>query len=1080
MTVSTELSHEEYVGNGVTTDFDFRFRIFESKHLIVVVADSEGNETTLKNGTDYTIVGAGSYNGGKVILNKPLAKGWKILLERDLPVVQETDLRNQGKFFAEVHEDAFDYLTMLIQKALGTFSLSLRKPTYLSNYYDAKGNRIANLAPPKFGSDSANKDYVDNSIKDIDSKTLRVKDKPINALPNTEQRANKILAFDRQGQPILVLPESGSASDVFLLLDDQDGFSYIGYCNSIAKLKEISPRYLYQKQPVLGFYDDTPNIGGGMFISDLSNKYYIDNWMVFPSGNSEFVWVREEKEKGRSILNCGARENDDITKFLQLAANNGWTVYQDNHYDVKTIGGINLSVGIRIVGDQITNGRVILNSTINDEIFNPDKVNDCWFKSEHGRYKGETSITNTPYVCGATMDDSTTHLIKLEVSYCHFTDIGLTADMHYGKEVSINIENNNIELSNYMSDKIISTGRKNIRGILRTTCSYSNTESDSKIQQDINEIKNTSKYVKIVIYGDSTVDGYNTTGWNENPVDNRGNAIGNSNHNLQSPNSWATQLDSKLKAINSNISVYNAGYGRKAIQDGWAIDNYDSAITNNKYYGNCDYCFIAFGLNDRARSDWNPDIYKYKYIELINFIRSKGTEPIIVSSDPTNRKDGGPTFKQYRDELIPLQKVIAEEVNCGYIDIFTYMSSVKNWTDLQLDGIHFGDIGNTKKSDYILSLFTRDNEYALNSSSRRYGSSLIYGNRVKAFLPPGGNQDIAKFSGQIQNQKIIGNHFHNTNLRSAAEADFYAGVSYSAISCNTFRNVSSKFMSLINSGGVEYLSTVGTTVNGNTWIFDDGAVNNYGIYFKGDVSTFNGNTLTNHQRLPFDQFCALWTESNRGEGGYLGSQNPVGISMCGNIVDIQCYDYNGQYWRPFESPSINYASVFSGNVFLGGSLRELAGNQNIMALNSFINVHFRKGVELRSKVNGNTVAIISNGTLTDARETTEVCSKDSSNINKLSIAPPWSIDDTGEWVLHIRAVSSPSNNNNWQTFSITANPKSQIITQSSGRLAVDSSNNELNNITFKVVVSGSEMVLTSIGGSTEIVNVTYKWVDSRR
>ncbi|MER1911482.1 M14 family zinc carboxypeptidase [Proteus mirabilis] len=217
MTVSTELSHEEYVGNGVTTDFDFRFRIFESRHLIVVVADSEGNETTLKNGTDYTIVGAGSFHGGKVVLNKPLAKGWKILLERDLPVVQETDLRNQGKFFAEVHEDAFDYLTMLIQKALGTFSLSLRKPTYLSNYYDAKGNRIANLAPPKLGTDAVNKDYVDNSIKYIDSKTLRVNDKDIQALPSAEQRRNKQLGFDNEGYPQLLDPaETGALGYVLM------------------------------------------------------------------------------------------------------------------------------------------------------------------------------------------------------------------------------------------------------------------------------------------------------------------------------------------------------------------------------------------------------------------------------------------------------------------------------------------------------------------------------------------------------------------------------------------------------------------------------------------------------------------------------------------------------------------------------------------------------------------------------------------------------------------------------------------------------------------------------------------------
>ncbi|MBG3128225.1 hypothetical protein I4674_00180 [Proteus mirabilis] len=248
MTVSTELSHEEYVGNGVTTDFDFRFRIFESRHLIVVVADNDGNETTLKNGTDYFIVGVGSYFGGKVVLSKPLAKDWKILLERDLPVVQETDLRNQGKFFAEVHEDAFDYLTMLIQKALGNFSLSLRKPTYLSNYYDAKGNRIANLAPPKVGTDAANKDYVDNNIKDIDSKTLRVKDKPINVLPNTEQRANKILAFDDNGQPITVLPESGSASDVLIELSKPTGASLLGSENGYSvqhELNNLSNKTMY-------------------------------------------------------------------------------------------------------------------------------------------------------------------------------------------------------------------------------------------------------------------------------------------------------------------------------------------------------------------------------------------------------------------------------------------------------------------------------------------------------------------------------------------------------------------------------------------------------------------------------------------------------------------------------------------------------------------------------------------------------------------------------------------------------------------------------------------------------------------
>lgn len=324
MTVSTELSHEEYVGNGVTTDFDFRFRIFEGRHLIVVVADDDGNETTLKNGTDYTIVGAGSYHGGKVVLNKPLAQGWKILLERDLPVVQETDLRNQGKFFAEVHEDAFDYLTMLIQKALGTFSLSLRKPTYLSNYYDAKGNRIANLAPPKFGSDSANKDYVDNSIKDIDSKTLRVKDKAIPALPNADERAGKVLTFDKDGYPIAVTPASGSAIDVINQIKNGDG-SLIGTGNRSLKNK------LSESISVTDFYGcnnnyhpvNNPTDSNEAFLTALDYE-----WVTYPAADSLSRYPKPKSTRVR--IPCGSYLITDtlpVTSGLHLDFDDGVVLY---------------------------------------------------------------------------------------------------------------------------------------------------------------------------------------------------------------------------------------------------------------------------------------------------------------------------------------------------------------------------------------------------------------------------------------------------------------------------------------------------------------------------------------------------------------------------------------------------------------------------------------------------------------------------------------------------------------------------------------------------------------------------------
>ncbi|MEW5149515.1 hypothetical protein [Morganella morganii] len=241
MTVSTELSHEEYTGNGVTTDFDFRFRIFEAKHLVVSIADTNGTERILTNGTDYTLRGVGSYRGGKVILKMPLATGWKIGIARDLPAVQETDLRNQGKFFAEVHEDAFDYLTMLIQKSLGFLSLCLRKPSFISDHYDAKGNKISNLGKPVKDDNAVDLGTMKDHISAKDKHSLRVADKDIPVLPNTANRANKLLSFDNEGNPKLVLPESGSAADVLLELAKPDGAGLIGFKhnNVYAKLNEF-------------------------------------------------------------------------------------------------------------------------------------------------------------------------------------------------------------------------------------------------------------------------------------------------------------------------------------------------------------------------------------------------------------------------------------------------------------------------------------------------------------------------------------------------------------------------------------------------------------------------------------------------------------------------------------------------------------------------------------------------------------------------------------------------------------------------------------------------------------------------
>lgn len=243
MTVSTEVDHNDYTGNGVTTSFPYTFRIFHKSDLVVQVVDLSENITELTLDTDYTVTGAGGYSGGNVILMTALTSGYQISISRELPVTQETDLRNQGKFFAEVHEDAFDKLTMLIQQVRSWFSLALRKPSFVANYYDAMNNYIRNIHDPSRPQDAATKNYVDTLGSENLLRTLRVPE-TINQLPGVEERKNKMPAFDNAGNAIVVIPPSGSASDVMIELAKPTGAGHIGTSSGETVQQVIDRLYL--------------------------------------------------------------------------------------------------------------------------------------------------------------------------------------------------------------------------------------------------------------------------------------------------------------------------------------------------------------------------------------------------------------------------------------------------------------------------------------------------------------------------------------------------------------------------------------------------------------------------------------------------------------------------------------------------------------------------------------------------------------------------------------------------------------------------------------------------------------------
>lgn len=117
MTVPSDSARSgPYSGNGVNKVFGFDFKILHASHLRVIRRAANGAPNVLTMGVDYSITGVGNPAGGSVTLTVAPAAGQTITLLRNVPFVQETDLENQGAYYAETVERAFDLVAMRDQQ----------------------------------------------------------------------------------------------------------------------------------------------------------------------------------------------------------------------------------------------------------------------------------------------------------------------------------------------------------------------------------------------------------------------------------------------------------------------------------------------------------------------------------------------------------------------------------------------------------------------------------------------------------------------------------------------------------------------------------------------------------------------------------------------------------------------------------------------------------------------------------------------------------------------------------------------------------------------------------------------------
>ena len=218
MSVPNQTPYIIYNANGLTTVFPFEFYIINSGDIQVTI-----NGTVITSG--YTVSGVGNIGDGDVIFITPPASGSVVMLERVVPMYRLTDYQDNGDLLADTVNKDFDRLWMAIQRYGIHLGLALRRPLF-GGPFDAEGYRIEKLADPVNAQDAVTKKYLESVSL---ARVLRVPEASVGLVPSLDLRRNKLLAFNNSGDPIPVLPESGSASDVMIELAKPTGSSHIGY-----------------------------------------------------------------------------------------------------------------------------------------------------------------------------------------------------------------------------------------------------------------------------------------------------------------------------------------------------------------------------------------------------------------------------------------------------------------------------------------------------------------------------------------------------------------------------------------------------------------------------------------------------------------------------------------------------------------------------------------------------------------------------------------------------------------------------------------------------------------------------------
>lgn len=299
MTVPTSHSRVQYDGNDAATEFDYTFKIFDADDLVVVLTDVDDNETTLVRGSDYSVDGVGDEAGGTVtypISGTPLATGETLTILREIPVVQETDLRNQGRFYPETIEEEFDRSRMIDQQVVEVQGRALKK-TLGGDNYDAGGARITNLGDAVDLGDAASRQYMEEYFRQLESGELG--DTSLVTASGTLDQRNLADWMKALGYPTT---STGTDRPLADALDDR-----VVHLETIADFDTLVDSILSDNQQFsVAEYNAGSGIGGGRFYWDASSTEAADGASIFQITGVPTGRMKRIDEGDKFLVDSGA------------------------------------------------------------------------------------------------------------------------------------------------------------------------------------------------------------------------------------------------------------------------------------------------------------------------------------------------------------------------------------------------------------------------------------------------------------------------------------------------------------------------------------------------------------------------------------------------------------------------------------------------------------------------------------------------------------------------------------------------------------------------------------------------------